>query len=322
MKKITRFGCVGLLADLPVFVAKAKGYFDDFGLEVTISTELGWTSIEMDLDGGTLQFANIPAVMPLALQSRPGASISALRAVAVTAYEGESLCLNEESLSQIRAARGTKTIRIGVEAPYSFSGYFSKAWARRLHPDVAKNIVWVPLAVSQMIDLLQEGYIHGLCGTEPMGKLATAAGLAVNVIRSGEMFPQHLQSVTVSSERFIGENSDTAKAVAKALLQAREFCAHRENQAEAIGIFVEQKSSIHASSRLVTGMFNGRIETISFAPSKDSLAINELTPTRSIELLCKAWQAIAPTALNNTELRDVALKIFAPLLASERERTT
>lgn len=323
MKNLYRFGCVGLLSDLPVYVAKAKGMFDDCGINVVISTELGWSSLEDHLEDGSLQFANLPATMPLALQSRMEKGDWTFRAIAATAFEGSSLCLNAECFGQIRAARVTNPMRIGVESPYSFSGYFAHIWSRRLPVDVAKNISWVPVALSQMIDLLQEGYIQGICASEPVGKISVASGLAQCVVKSSEIFPYHLQTIAVAHERILSRNVNAAKSIANALGQARAFCSRAENHSEALRIFVEQKSSVHAPSKIAPGLFAGRIDSPVFRSSPDVDSPNEPISPNVIDLLCRACQTMYPASVGDSDLRSYAQRIYSPLLAaSEPERTT
>ncbi|PTY07898.1 hypothetical protein DB347_06625 [Opitutaceae bacterium EW11] len=314
MKKICRIGCVGLLSDLPLYVAHARGLFVEQGIEVALSTELGWASVEARLSSGKLSAANVPALMPLALAAGLGKSALPLHAIAPTSYQGQAIVLSTRAHALLsNAARPATPVRIGVESPYAFSTYFLQSWIKRSHPTWADRITTMPIAVSQAIDLLKDGHIHGLCCAEPVCRVATTEGVAITLTRSSELFPGHLESLLACTENFLSTDEAAVRRIAAAIETARQYCARPENQPEALRIFLEQKSAIITSSSAVPGALGGDLELSRLIRFEAASPAAPAAGLGAVEPLIAATLALPGVRVSESDLRQAAGKIFAPL---------
>jgi len=239
MKITCSIGCAGLLTDLPLIVAHAKGFFPADEIHVDLSVELGWASIELKLASGQLSAANVPPSFPLLLALKKGGGIQPMRALAITSYQGEAITLNRETAAIVQTGKlGTlKTLRIGVDTPHSLSPAFVQAWLKGLRQDRHPGVQLVPLAISQLLDLLKDGYIQGFCCAEPISQIAHDAEIGVTVARSRNFPPLQIQSLVAATDTFFTTHPTAAKAIATGVERGRQYCAIVRNEAEIIRLY-------------------------------------------------------------------------------------
>lgn len=315
MKKIYRIGCVGLLSDLPLLIAQAKGFFAEEGETVELTIELGWASIEAKLSSGQLTAANLPAVMPLALAVGKGKVPLLLRALAPTSYAGDALVLTPALAAAVKESKrpSAEPIRIGVESPYTQATLFAQTWLKQTAPSFQASTTLVPLSISQLIAFLNDGYIQGFCCSEPLGQIALQSGLGTTVARSRDYFPFHLHSVVAVQDVFCAREERAAQAMAAAIERARIFCADPAHHREVLQILLQCKSSFFTSSELPRALNDNPTslrDLIGFEPRE---SVDGRVSRDPLEILIKACRALPGAEPPEAEVRREAKRIFHPL---------
>ena len=223
-------GYVGLLEDAPLLVAYAQGWFQKDNLKVELSHELGWAALNAKLTKGALTAGNVSALSPLVLSRRSDRNgQSGLQVLAMTSFGGLKLITS----SQVAATLGHKKnlslpLRIGVGVPFVDSQLFARSWqqARGLEPN---DLILVPIAVSQFVDALKEGYVHGFIAAEPVVSEAVLGHVGICVAGSHEYFPYHARSVLAVKDSFAMEEPQACEAIRRVLQRAAAYCAQPAN---------------------------------------------------------------------------------------------
>lgn len=312
-----RIGCAGLLTDIPLIVAQAKGYFAEASIPVALSFELGWASIELKLASGQLSVANVPPSFPLLLALKKGGNAQPMRALAITSCHGEAITLNRETAAAFQAGKlnTLKTIRIGVDAPHTLSHAFARSWLKTSRAENNPAIQLVPLAISQLLDLLKDGYIQGFCCAEPLSQIALEADLGVTVARSRDHPPLQIQSVLTATDDFCLAHPTETKAITSAVNRARIFCANPKHEAETLRIYRKHLLSRPAGSTLSFGGANltpALSTLISFEPSpaNSHAATKEKDPFGSLVTACTTLPGVIAA---EREIRDAVKRIFSTI---------
>ena len=251
-KRNLRLGFVRLTDCAPIVCAKALGFFEDFGLDVTLRREVSWANIRDRLVSGHLDAAPMPAPLPIMTSlgasgmranlvtglvlSRNGNAITlslglarqAARLQAQREATGQGLTL-AGAVHELSHRRGSG-LNLGTVHAVSNHTMVLRDWLSDagLVPDVDARLIVVP--PSQMVDSLASGFIDGFCVGEPWNTLAVAGqvgsiALPINRLMAG--VPEKV--LTVSSE-WHRRHPDTHLCLRAALLTACRWLEAPDNR--------------------------------------------------------------------------------------------
>jgi ABC-type nitrate/sulfonate/bicarbonate transport system substrate-binding protein len=249
-------GFIPLTDCAPLVVARKKGLFEKYGLEVTLSKETSWANIRDKLALGILDAAQMLAPMPLAMTL----GLSGIKKPVVTAFSmglnGNAITVSDSLFSRMntvapehmqKRADNVKALKAVVEQnnregkslltfavvyPFSAHSYELRYWmaSAGIDPDVDINLVVVP--PPQMPGQLESGDIDGYCVGEPWNSIAVQSGIGHTLITKYEIWNNSPEKVLGVSEEWAVQYPNTHKALLKALLEASLWVDQSVNRIE------------------------------------------------------------------------------------------
>ncbi len=243
-----RLGFVPLSDCAPIAVAREMGIFDRYGLNVSLSRELGWASVRDKIYYGDLDAAQSIAGIAFAL----GLGFSELRCeVAVPLIlnlHGNAVTLSTDlKPSEIGHGEGLKNhLTYGwkkdrpftLAATHRFSSHhiLLHTWLRRhgLGSPEDAEIIFLPPPL--MPRHLKAGHIDGYCVGELWNSEAILDGTGWCPVTSAELSHGHPEKVLLVSGRCLNERRDESIALVAALLDACKLCQDPEFYEQLISI--------------------------------------------------------------------------------------
>jgi len=281
-KTALNLGFIPLTDCAPLVIAKERGYFEKYGLEVQLSKETSWANIRDKVAIGILDGAQMLASMPLAVSLGVGpvhkpivtAFSMDLNGNAITVssqlyrrmLEADPEAMAERPVSaralkkviDADRAAGRPPLNFAMVFPVSTHNYELRYWmaAAGIDPDNDVRLSVVP--PPQMVTRLEGGSIDGYCVGEPWNELAVKEGLGHTLITSYEIWNNKPEKVFGVTEEWAEQYPNTHRAVIKALLEAVQWIDAQENRAEvartiARGIYVNAPE--HVVRMSMTGTF-------------------------------------------------------------------
>ncbi len=248
-------GFVPLTDCAPLAVAKEKGYFDKYGLNVQLSRESSWANIRDKVSVGMLDGAQMLAGMPLASACGLDSSAPMVTAlsldlngngitVSTQLYErlvqtgvphldtplGSALAL-KQVIEQNQDAGG-KCLVFATVFPYSSHNYLLRYWMGAVGIDPDRDVRLTIVPPPQMVNYLRAGVISGFCVGEPWNTQAVTADLGRTLAVSYDLWNNHPEKVFGVSWTWAAENPNTHKAVLAALLETSAWIDERRNRSE------------------------------------------------------------------------------------------
>lgn len=227
----------------PFVVAQELGLFKKFGLDVSLSREVGWATIREKIIYGEIDAAHALAPMLWATQLGIDSVPCPVTAGLVLSQHGNGITLSHrlwdagvrDSQSLAHEARrrvGERRLTLGIVFRQSSHHLFLRAWLRSggLDPDRDVRLVVVPPA--QMFRNLSAGTIEGYCAGEPWNSLAIQAQLGWCPAWGAAQSDSAVEKVLMVTERFARDRAGEHQALIAALLEACAWCDERENRTE------------------------------------------------------------------------------------------
>lgn len=247
-KRALTIGFIPLLDSAPIIVAKEFGFFDEMGLEVTLSRESSWASIRDKIQFGILDAAPIPAGIVLASAMKLGAAqpmVTAMglglngNAITVSTKLWEQLNPSGKSLNSLSAAQALKAYLTTVDEPvnvasvhtYSTHHFLLREWLTEHNIDPDNKLKQHVVPPPHMIGAMQRGIIDIFCAGEPWNSLAQTQKIGRTLLSSHQIWENAPDKVLGVTRKWHETNPITHQRLIAALLKACLWLDSIENKA-------------------------------------------------------------------------------------------
>ncbi len=259
------FGIIPLTDCAPIVVATELGYFDKYGLDVTVSREASWANIRDKVASGELDGAHMLASMPLAATL----GVGPIQQPTLTAFSMDlngngitvSNALYERMLAADPAAMqerpttaralkkvidqdkraGKPPMTFAMVFPVSTHNYEIRYWMASAGIDPDRDVRLVVIPPPQMVANLEAKHIDGYCVGEPWSAHAVAAGIGHTLITSYEIWNNSPEKVFGVSREWAERNPKTHRAALMALIEAAQWMDRLENREEVVRLIARPK---------------------------------------------------------------------------------
>jgi len=281
-KKLT-IGFIALTDCAPLVVAKEKGFFKKYGLDVHVVKEGGgWPGIQQKVISGEYDFSHALAGMPIAatLGINGNANLQALLSLD---FNGNAITYGNKIINKMEKYGLDKSKRpvsaaslkkyidakhqsegsnyrplsFGMVHPVSTHNYELRYWmaASGIKPD--RDTTIKPFPPPTMPANLIAGNIEGYCVGEPWNSRIVLKGKGSALVTNYDIWNNNPEKVLQGRADFIKKHPNTTKAVMKAVIEAQMWLdASWENREEAIG-YLAKKNYVKAPKSVLRKSMSG-----------------------------------------------------------------
>lgn len=231
-----RLGFVPLSDCAPIAVAMEMGIFKRYGLNVTLSRELGWASVRDKMFYGDLDAAQSIAGIAFALSMGFGELRCEVVVPLILNLHGNAITLSKEiKPSDIGKGEGLqkyltnswkKDRPFTLAATHRFSSHhiLLHQWLKRHGLSSPSDVEIIFLPPPLMPRHLKAGHIDGYCVGEPWNSESILAGTGWSPATSSDLSHGHPEKVLLLSGKFLQERKDESIALVAALLDSCKIC--------------------------------------------------------------------------------------------------
>jgi len=234
-KEKARVGYLPITADISLFVAIDKGFFNEVGLEVEPIEYQTSNQVAEALIAGRI---DATSVIALTVLFSVEASISEQFKVFELTIVGEGsrihniLVRKDSNISSLKDLKGKK---IGTFPGSNYLSYTKLIMKRFLDPDKDLTIVQMPPNIQ--IEALVSGQVDAIFTLEPTGTLAEEEGVA-KVISENPLVKYIMNpfptAASVVSTNFLKERPEDVKKLQLAIYKGIDFIRSNEEEARAV----------------------------------------------------------------------------------------
>jgi nitrate/nitrite transport system ATP-binding protein len=240
-------GYIPLTDCAPFVIAKERGLFAKYGLDVTLSKENSWNDLAEGIREGRLDAAQMVTGMPLAISLGMGNKIPVPVVTSLTlSRNGNAITLSnklhEEGVHDLASlktyidkfAADAYNPAMGMVHHASMHNLLLRHWLASggIHPDQDVDVIVIP--PPQMVSNLMANNIIGYCVGEPWNVRAVNSNVGFVVATDLDIWRGHPEKVLGVRKDWAEQYPNTHLELVKALLEAAQFCEPLENRDEVV----------------------------------------------------------------------------------------
>lgn len=273
-------GFIPLTDCAPLVIAKEKGWFERYGLDVELSKETSWANVRDKVAIGILDGAQMLAPMPIAaslgLEPTDKPMVTALsldlngNAITVSnslygemrRADGEAMAhrpLTARALAKViveRRERGERPLAFAVVFPVSTHAYQLRYWMAAAGIDPDRDVELLVIPPPQMVSNLRAGNIDGFCVGEPWSSVAVSEDLGRVLITSYELWNNNPEKVLGVNQEWAEQYPNTHRALMMALLETARWIDAHEHRPEVAQI-IARSHYVNAPPEIVAMSMTG-----------------------------------------------------------------
>lgn len=258
-KSDINLGFIPLTDSAPLIVAKELGFFEQWGLKVSLRKQNSWATLRDKLHAGIIDAAQMLAPMPIASSLGLGTPVTEVITPMVLSLNGNAITFSEQLYLEILAQNKLSSITFPMAAyllqsvvknrlelgkdklkfanvfPYSCHNYQLRDWLKSAGlSDNDVDLVIVPPV--NMVGFLESGEIDGFCVGGPWNAKAVRSGIGITALTSYDIWQDSPEKVLGLLGAFYQKHPNTVLAICAALKQACAWLEDVPNRFEAARI--------------------------------------------------------------------------------------
>ncbi|MFK7965459.1 MAG: CmpA/NrtA family ABC transporter substrate-binding protein [Burkholderiaceae bacterium] len=249
-------GFVPITCATPIIMAKPLGFYEKYGLDVSVIKTAGWAVSRDKSLSGEYDAAHMLTPMPLAITAGAGSSATPWTMPAVENINGQAITLAMKHKDK-QDPKMWKGFKFGVPFEYSMHNFLLRYYVAEAGLDPDKDIQIRVVPPPEMVANLRAGNLDGYLSPDPFNQRAVFDGVGFIYKLTKEIWEGHPCCAFAASREFIDTNPNTFLALFKSLLEATAFSSVHENRKQ-IAEAISPKNYLNQPTTVVQQVLTGR----------------------------------------------------------------
>ncbi len=257
----------------PLIIAQEKGFFERYGLSVTLKRIETWEGVKEELLGWKMDAGQLPYAFPLLAQL--GEDKAPLISLMTLNLNGSAITITQKawdagirpSVDYFNFADFEENIRrywrnretpvsFAVDSPFSTDAYLTLYWLSAIGLMPKSEVELVEFPASQMIYKLQAGIIDGYSASSPWNQQTVLEKAGFISYISRDIWQGHPNKILATMDGWARKHPKTTKALMAAIIEACQYCDRLDNQTE-IATILAQPNYLNLDTSLIESTLIG-----------------------------------------------------------------
>lgn len=246
-----KLGFIPLTDCAPLVIAKEKGIFQKYGVNVQLSKEASWANIRDKILTGEIDGAHCLFGMPFSVYTGVGGKEgSEMRIAMILNNNGQGITLTKELCGVVgikeygKLPEGVKTLQAKKDVTFAmtFPGGTHDMWLRVLLAYAGvnmKSVGIITIPPPQMVANMRVDNMEGYSVGEPWNGVAAAQNVGFTLCASQDIWKDHPEKALVVNKDFSEKRKEDLKKVMKAIIEACQWLDNPKNRKEAAAIIAD-----------------------------------------------------------------------------------
>lgn len=240
-----KLGFIPLTDCAPLVIAKEKGIFAKYGVNVVLSKEASWANVRDKILTGELDGAHCLFGMPFSVYTGVGGKEgSEMKIAMVLNNNGQGITLSKDLCGVVgikefgKLPEGVKTLQAKKDVTFAmtFPGGTHDMWLRVLLAYAGvnmKSVGIITIPPPQMVANMRVDNMEGYSVGEPWNGVAAAQNVGFTLCASQDIWKDHPEKALVVNKEFSESKKAELKKVMKAIMEACQWLDNPKNRKEA-----------------------------------------------------------------------------------------
>ncbi|MBI4006412.1 MAG: ABC transporter substrate-binding protein [Gammaproteobacteria bacterium] len=278
-----RLGFIPLTDCCTLVIAKEKGFFEKYGLNVALTKEVSWANIRDKVSVGALDGAHMLAGIPIATTLGLGFSKKPMVTAFSMDLNGNAITISNElyermaTLDEVAAKspfysavvlkrvieanrkNGKKPLTFAMVYPFSNHNYEIRYWMASAGIDPDHDVRLRVIPPQCMVENLRAGQIDGFCVGEPWNAYAVKEKVGIILITGYEIWNNSPEKVFGVTGEWADKYPYTHIALIKALLESARWIDKPENR-PAVTEIISDSRYVNAPAEVIKMSMTGTFQ--------------------------------------------------------------
>ncbi len=266
-------GFVPNLDAAPLIIAQQKGFFERYGLSVTLKRLDSWQGVKEEILGWKMDAGQLPYPFPMMAQL--GKEKAPLISLMTLNLNGSAITLTqkawaagirpsvdyfnfadfEDNIRSYWRNKG-KPLQFALESSFSTEAYLTRYWLSAIGLIPSSEVEFVNFPASQMIYKLQAGIIDGYSASSPWNQQSVLEEAGFISYISRDIWQGHPNKILGTMDGWARKHPTTTRALMAALIEACQYCDRLDNQTE-ISTILAQPNYLNRETALIEAALIG-----------------------------------------------------------------
>lgn len=287
-----KLGFIPLTDCCVLAVAKEKGFFEKYGLNVELTKEASWANIRDKVCVGALDGAQMLAGMPIATTLGLGFTRKPMLTAFSMNLNGNAITVSNNLYQRLLSintdiaknpkltastlkqaidedkSSGKQPLSFAMVYPFSNHNYELRYWMAAAGIDPDNDVLLRVIPPQYMVSNLEAGQIDGFCVGGPWNSYAVEQNTGKILITGYEIWNNSPEKVLGVTQEWADKYPDTHLCLIKALLESAAWIDKKDNRKEVVDILADGKyigisKDVISTSMSGSFQYNSDVESIS-----------------------------------------------------------
>jgi nitrate/nitrite transport system substrate-binding protein len=254
-----RIGFIPITCATPILMSKPLGFYTKYGLEVELVKMPSWAAVRDSAIAGELDAYHMLTPMPIALSIGLGSTTFPVKLASIENIHGQSIVLANKHKDKVKSPKDFKGLTIGIPFPFSMHNLLIRYYLATggLNPDRDVQLQIIPPA--DALAKMTAGQLDAFLLPDNVGQRAVFNKVGFIHLLTKELWTGHPCCAFAASQKWIGENPNTFRAVNKAIIDGCGYSRNAINR-NTIAKAIAPREYLNQPEPLVRAVLTGSYE--------------------------------------------------------------
>ncbi|PZD73734.1 Bicarbonate-binding protein CmpA [Acaryochloris thomasi RCC1774] len=216
----------------PIIMSKPLGFYEKYGLNVTLRKYAGWSVVRDAVIAGELDASHMLAPMPIAMSLGLGSTAFATKLASIENNNGQGIAVAKKYLGKINGPSDFKGMTIGIPYDYSNHNLILRYYLATggVNPD--KDVKLIVLPPPDAIAKMKSDQIDAFILPDNFTQRVVKDDIGFIHILTKDLWAGHPCCAFTASQAWIDEHPNSFRALNKAIIDGATYANKAENRKE------------------------------------------------------------------------------------------